>query len=583
LANDGSNDKKQPAPGSTTPGDRPKSRRRRRGRRSADNANPPGDKPPGDKPPKAAAEPKEGGQGGKSRSRRRGKPRRDKGEPRPREEKSAERSQTIPPPPKGESMPPAADAGEAKPKERRPRRAKREEGGRPRKNRPGRGGGGERPKEAKTPQAQRWSQAPPPASAERIAEHKPSLPPRKPGPPVFLGPTETEAALDEDIAIDLTPWEANVENSDGEGTLYNTVVVRGHRSMRSRLYDAGDNSFAKGEVVAIEGDGGGPGTGDVIQHNRRELFRGRLPRVLRRVHANEVSPEPRGKRREQEVFRIARHVASTLGLPIKIVRSQAEPSGKIVVFFASEERIDFRELYRRVSAAAQGRVELRQVGVRDAAKMLGGVAPCGLQLCCTSFLRDFAPVSIKMAKEQGLVLNPQRVSGLCGRLLCCLTYEDALYRTQRKLLPKLGKRVLTPRGPGKVRDVDVLSQSVRVALETGEIISVEPVDITPMFPSQRQGSESDGRGDGRDGRDGRGDGRDGRGDGRGDGRRGESRRRGERGDVAKSDGKDERRRQPEPRKREPEEAKREADRPREPVPHKPVPREPGTDGGSNEP
>jgi len=93
-----------------------------------------------------------------------------------------------------------------------------------------------------------------------------------------------------------------------------------------------------------------------------------------------------------------------------------------------------------------------------------------------------------MAKDQGLVLNPQRVSGLCGRLLCCLTFEDALYRTQRKLLPKLGKRVITPRGPGKVRDVDVLAQIIRVFLENGEIASFKPAEIDPMFPSQAHGA-----------------------------------------------------------------------------------------------
>lgn len=180
-------------------------------------------------------------------------------------------------------------------------------------------------------------------------------------------------------------------------------------------------------------------------------------------------------------------------MPIKIVRAEAEPSGKIVVFFASEERVDFRELHRRVSAAAQGRIELRQMGVRDAAKVLGGCGPCGLQLCCTTFLREFAPVSIKMAKEQGLVLNPSRVSGLCGRLLCCLTYEDNLYRTQRKLLPKLGKRVVTPKGPGKVKDVDVLAQSIRVILEGGEIAVFKPSEVSAMFPSQQQGAGHDGQ------------------------------------------------------------------------------------------
>jgi cell fate regulator YaaT (PSP1 superfamily) len=301
---------------------------------------------------------------------------------------------------------------------------------------------------------------------------------------VFLE-AAADVPWDDATAIDMTPWEASIAFGDVEGTLYNTVTVRGLRGHRSREYDAGDSVFAPGDLIAVEGESGSAGLGTVVRPNRRQVVRGRLPRVLRRAQASELSVETRDKRREQEVYRIARHVTNALNLPIKIVRAQAEPNGKTVVFFASEDRIDFRELFRRVSAAAQGRVELRQLGVRDAAKMLGGVAPCGLQLCCTSFLREFAPVSIKMAKEQGLVLNPQRVSGLCGRLLCCLTYEDALYRAQRKLLPKLGKRVLTPRGPGKVRDVDVLAQTIRISLETGEIVTMTPADITPMFPSQR--------------------------------------------------------------------------------------------------
>ena len=212
--------------------------------------------------------------------------------------------------------------------------------------------------------------------------------------------------------------------------------------------------------------------------------------MLRRCSEAEVRSEPRSRRREKEVFRIARHFASALDLPIKIVRADAEVSGKTIVYFASEERVDFRELFRRISAAAQGRVELRQIGVRDACKLMGGLGPCGEGLCCTRFLREFAPISIKMAKDQGLVLNPVRVSGLCGRLLCCLTYEDELYRSQRKLLPKLGKRVVTPKGPGRVRDVDVLSQVIRVILESGDIAAFKPEDIAPMFPSQATGQHS---------------------------------------------------------------------------------------------
>ena len=547
---DGSNEKKPPASGEARE-DRGKSRRRRRGRRSGERP-PQADAPSGGQEPKSTRDPREPREQpreqpreareqpreqprepreqpreqprearesqegkGKSRGRRRNKGRKPDGPPREEPGKgtkpstqrapsergaSPERSPTIPPPPRLDAAgaPAASESADGRNRDRRNRRTTREEAPRkPRAARP------EKPK-AEKPQSVRWSQAPAPDfPPEPTAPPPPVARPREPGPPVFLVQAGPEPPLDPDTAIDVKPWEASIAEGPGDGTLYNTIVVRGHRSQRARIYDAGDTLYDRGEVVAIEGDAGSPGTGVVVQPNRRELFRGRLPRVIRRLHPTEVSAEPRGKRREQEVFRIARHVATTLDLPIKVIRAQAEQSGKIVVFFACEERIDFRELYRRVSAAAQGRIELRQVGVRDAAKMLGGVAPCGLQLCCTSFLKDFAPVSIKMAKEQGLVLNPQRVSGLCGRLLCCLTYEDELYRTQRKLLPKLGKRVVTPSGPGKVRDVDVLSQTVRVALDNGDVTTVKPSEITAMFPSpsaDEREERSDGRSERRGGR-----------------------------------------------------------------------------------
>lgn len=305
---------------------------------------------------------------------------------------------------------------------------------------------------------------------------------------MFLAAAAVAAEPEPETALDLVPWLDAAGQADQEGTLYNVVTVHVAKMQRSRDYDGGDSVYSRGESVAVEADGGTQAYGVVTTPSRRQLCRHRLPRVLRRVTEADQSAEPRWRRREKEVFRIARHIAGTLGLPIKIVRAEAEPSGKIVVYFASEERIDFRELHRRVSAAAQGRIELRQMGVRDAAKVLGGCGPCGLQLCCTSFLREFAPVSIKMAKEQGLVLNPSRVSGLCGRLLCCLTYEDNLYRTQRKLLPKLGKRVVTPKGPGKVKDVDVLAQNIRVILESGEIAVFKPAEVSAMFPSQQQGA-----------------------------------------------------------------------------------------------
>lgn len=294
------------------------------------------------------------------------------------------------------------------------------------------------------------------------------------------------ATPDPNTTVDLTPWEQEFGPVHVEGGLYNVVTVRVHRTGRVRQFDALDMLYEQGDEVAVEAEPSGMTTGIVVQTNRREVLKGKLPRVVHRVTSQCPAVDPQLIKREQQLLRISRHAANALKLPVKIVHVRIESNNKTVVFFACESRIDLRELYRRISASAQGRIELRQIGPRDTAKMLGGVAPCGLELCCTSFLKDFATVSIRMAKEQGLVLSPQRVSGLCGRLLCCLTYEDELYRCQRKLLPKIGKRVVTPQGAGKVRDVDVLSQTVRVLLESGEMLSVKAADITPAFPSQRQ-------------------------------------------------------------------------------------------------
>jgi hypothetical protein len=145
-----------------------------------------------------------------------------------------------------------------------------------------------------------------------------------------------------------------------------------------------------------------------------------------------------------------------------------------------------RDLLRDVTAAIGTRVELRQLGVRDEAKAVGGIGSCGLTLCCTTWLPDFVPVSIKMAKDQGLVLSPTKVSGQCGRLKCCLVYEQAAYAELRKGLPKLGKRVIAARGEGRIVEVDVLRQRVRVSYGPGDTEVVPATDVKPMFPSGNQ-------------------------------------------------------------------------------------------------
>jgi cell fate regulator YaaT (PSP1 superfamily) len=172
-------------------------------------------------------------------------------------------------------------------------------------------------------------------------------------------------------------------------------------------------------------------------------------------------------------------------LPLMVFRIE-KAGQKLNVYYTSDERLDLRDFVRDVGTATGLRLELRQLGVRDEAKMVGGIGSCGLTLCCTTWLPDFVPVSIKMAKDQGLVLSPTKVSGQCGRLKCCLVYEQAGYAEMRKGLPKLGKRVISPKGEGRVVEVDVLRQRIRVSYGPGDTEVLPASDVKPMFPSGHQ-------------------------------------------------------------------------------------------------
>jgi cell fate regulator YaaT (PSP1 superfamily) len=146
---------------------------------------------------------------------------------------------------------------------------------------------------------------------------------------------------------------------------------------------------------------------------------------------------------------------------------------RVVFYFTAEGRIDFRELIKDLAAIFKARIELRQIGVRDEARFLGGFGPCGRTLCCASFLKDFEPVTIKMAKEQNLPLNPTKISGLCGRLMCCLSYEHECYRELMKDLPREGERIKTKDIKGKVINVNALKRTITVETEDGRQVVIE--------------------------------------------------------------------------------------------------------------
>ncbi len=205
---------------------------------------------------------------------------------------------------------------------------------------------------------------------------------------------------------------------------------------------------------------------------------GEMKGVVRRANAWDLVQKDLWEHKEREALAICRAKARESNLDIKIVRCEYNyDGGRLLIYFASESRIDFRDLVRDLARIFRTRIEMRQIGVRDEAKLLDGVGKCGRQLCCTSWLREFTPVSIRMAKNQQLPLNPDEISGVCGRLLCCLSYEDLYYKEQNKKMPKLGAEVVTPQGVGRVRHVHPLKESVTVMLENMVLAEFAVTDL----------------------------------------------------------------------------------------------------------
>jgi cell fate regulator YaaT (PSP1 superfamily) len=231
---------------------------------------------------------------------------------------------------------------------------------------------------------------------------------------------------------------------------------------RTLACDAGKLTLRAGDRVVLDDEGSPVAT--VAVGTALRPATPPLPRNLRVADERDLARHDGDQRRSAEALAFARERARARNLPIKMFRAELH-GGRATFYFAAEARIDFRELVRELAAQVRARVEMRQVGVRDEAKMVGGIGSCGRELCCSTFLPKFAPVSIKMAKNQNLALNPTKVSGQCGRLKCCLVYEEANYVEAAKRLPRSGKRVTTPEGVGRVGDVDVLRERVRVYFE----------------------------------------------------------------------------------------------------------------------
>lgn len=298
--------------------------------------------------------------------------------------------------------------------------------------------------------------------------------------PLEATPPETEEPRDPDGEDVFAAAEGAAPRTDG--LLVNLTGVRFRDEGVIQDYDAVEGNYQRGERVVVESERGQI-VATVVAASRRALTSGPLRRILRRLTPDDERTLARLKVKEQEAARVCIERIRDRKLPMKLIDAEFPLLGnKIMFHFTSEERVDFRELVRDLSQRLHARIELRQVGARDEAKAIGGIGSCGCELCCSTYLCAFAPVSIRMAKDQGLVLNPSKVAGQCGRLKCCLVYEQDLYREMRRTMPKLGKRVRTPGGEGRVVELDVLRQRVRVALPDGPAQTFPASDVHLVNP-----------------------------------------------------------------------------------------------------
>jgi len=243
-------------------------------------------------------------------------------------------------------------------------------------------------------------------------------------------------------------------------------------------FNAHSLELARGAQVVVETDRG-RALGKVVVPPR-EIPRTDAPEgiksVLRIASEDDMALSRTNAAREGEAFSFCQKRIQERKMEMKLVRAEYLFDGsKIIFYFTADGRVDFRELVKDLAHHFHTRIEMRQIGVRDEAKLTGGIGICGRELCCCTFLTEFTPVSVKMAKEQGLALNPTKISGQCGRLLCCLSYEFETYCSMKKCLPKCGRKVQVEGGEGEIVEQNVLAQTVTVRLGDGKKMEV-PAD-----------------------------------------------------------------------------------------------------------
>lgn len=256
----------------------------------------------------------------------------------------------------------------------------------------------------------------------------------------------------------------------------NVVGVTFRSAAQVYRFDPGELELQEGDVV-IAPTQRGLELGQVVTE-AREVSEQELSQPLRfikrKATEEDLAREEENRERERRAFEVCADQIQRHGLPMKLIEARYTfDRTRIVCYFSAEGRVDFRQLVRDLASELRTRVELHQVGVRDEARLFGGFGPCGRPLCCATFLSNLHPVAIKMAKEQNLALNPLKISGVCGRLMCCLNFEYECYKQAKADLPRVGSEVTVAQGRGKVAEINVLKRTMTVALEDGTRVEVQ--------------------------------------------------------------------------------------------------------------
>jgi len=272
------------------------------------------------------------------------------------------------------------------------------------------------------------------------------------------------------------------------------IGVRFKNAGKIYYFDPDGQQVKNGRQVIVE-TVRGVECGEVVMGNREVDDKScpqPLKKMLRLATPQDLERLQKNQEKEEYAFNVCQEKIQVFKLDMKLIDVEFSfDNSKILFYFTADGRVDFRELVKDLASVLKTRIELRQIGVRDEAKMMGGLGICGRPFCCSTFLGEFQPVSIKMAKEQGLSLNPAKISGACGRLMCCLKYEQAAYEDLLKITPKQGSYVQTPEGRGIVSEVNLLTGNLKVVLDkynNGISVPFHRDQVRPCKESRKQES-----------------------------------------------------------------------------------------------